>query len=100
MEIQFRADAIRAEGFIDDISEAGVWVDTMQPLPVDTDVVFQFYLLDSKPDVPVTGSATVVRSEPTVGMALKFIYLDPEATDRIRFFVGALFFGQNPAELG
>ena len=100
MEIQFRADAIRSEGFIDDISEAGVWVDTMQPLPIDTDVVFQFYLLDQTPDVPVTGSATVVRAEPSVGMALRFTYLDPEATARIRFYVGAIFFGQNPAELG
>ena len=99
MEIQLRADAIRAEGFIDDISEAGVWVDTLQPLPVGTDVVFQFYLLDTDPDTPVSGNATVVRSEANVGMALKFGYLDPKAAERIRFYVAAMFFGQNPAEL-
>lgn len=99
IEIQLRADAIRAEGFIDDLSEAGVWVDTLQPLPVGAKVAFQFYLLDSMPDKPVTGSAEVVRSETTVGMALRFTYLDKKAEERIRFFVGALFFGQDPSEL-
>ena len=99
-EIQYRADAIRAEGFIEDLSEAGAWIDTLQPLPVGTKIVFQFYLLDGEPDVPITGSATVVRVEPTVGMAVEFGHLNEKMKARIRFYIGALFFGQNPADLG
>jgi hypothetical protein len=98
-EIQYRADAIRAEGFIEDLSEAGAWIDTLQPLPVGTKIVFQFFLLDDKPDVPITGSATVMRVQQTVGMAVEFGHLDPETVARIRFFVGALFFGQDPSAL-
>jgi hypothetical protein len=98
-EVQYRADAIRAEGFIEDLSDAGAWIDTIQPLPVGTNIVFQFFLPDDNPDVPITGSATVTRVEPTVGMAIEFGHLDPETVARIRFFVGALFFGQDPSGL-
>jgi uncharacterized protein (TIGR02266 family) len=98
-EIQYRADDTRAEGFIEDLSEAGAWVDTLQPLPVGTEVVFQFSLPDEQQEIPLTGNATVVRTEPTVGMALEFRDLQPETVARIRFHVGALYFGQDPSDL-
>jgi hypothetical protein len=99
LEIQYRADDTRAEGFVSDLSETGAWVDTLQPLPIATDVIFKFFLPDDLPDVPVTGNAVVVRIEPTVGMALQFRDLEPIHSARLRFYVGALYFGQNPTGL-
>ncbi|MDH3254506.1 MAG: PilZ domain-containing protein [Acidobacteriota bacterium] len=99
LEIQYRADDVETEGFIDDLSETGAWIDTPQPLPTGTRVDFTFELHDDQADVPITGSATVVRVQEMVGMALEFNEVEPEAAARIRFWVGALYFGQDPAEL-
>ena len=99
LEVQYRADDVGFAGFIDDLSETGAWIDTPQPLPPGTRVEFTFELRDDHADVPITGLATVVRNQETVGMAIEFNELEPESAARIRFWVGAIYFGQDPAEL-
>ena len=99
LEVRFRANDVDSSGFIDDLSETGAWIDTPQPLPVGTEVGLTFEIHDAQAEVPVSASGLVVRVEPTVGMAVEFTDLDSEISDRIRFYVGALFFGQDPADL-
>lgn len=99
LEARFRANQVDSSGFIDDLSETGAWIDTPQPLPVGTHVELTFELHDAEAETPITASGLVVRLEHTVGMAVEFRDLDPELAARIRFYVGALFFGQDPTDL-
>jgi uncharacterized protein (TIGR02266 family) len=98
LEFHYSVNEVQAAGFIEDFSEAGAWIDTQQPLPVDTEIEFRFDLPDEQSDVPVSGTAIVVREEPAVGMALEFRNLDNETRARIRFHVASIFFNREEGD--
>jgi uncharacterized protein (TIGR02266 family) len=98
LEFEFASEGSTQTGFIEDLSQTGAFIDTPQPLPVGTEITFHFRLLDERRDEPITGAATVVRSEPTVGMALHFHDLDAETVSRIRFYVASVYFTRNEDE--
>ncbi len=93
IEVDYSSGGPSDRGFIEDLSEHGMYVDTPQPLPVGSKIDFRFHLNDGT-QAPVVGQGVVLRCEPSVGMALQFAGLDAETTRRIRLYVGAVFFGQ------
>ena len=98
LDFRYQVNEMKGIGFIDDLSETGAWIDTQQPLPVDTELDFSFTLPAEGDQESVTGRATVVRVEPVVGMALAFRDLDEETRGKIRFYVASVFFDQEGEE--
>ncbi len=95
LEVQFWHDSPPTAAFVEDISETGMFVDTNQPLPKGSNVEFSFQIPGIDPETPLRGAGTVVWSDPT-GMGVRFSDLSETDRQRIRFFVGAVFFNQPP----
>lgn len=68
-----------------DISEGGMFIETKQPLPVDSEVRLRFNLDDG--DACVVAIAEVVFEVVGLGMGVQFVRINPRDTVRIREYV-------------
>jgi uncharacterized protein (TIGR02266 family) len=86
-EVKFRSDTLPLRARISDISEGGIFIDTIAPLPADTMVIVSFYIPDANPASPITGSGKVVWAQETVGMGIEFVNLDEKIRERLKKFL-------------
>ena len=93
IEIRYSSNSPEMSGFVEDLSELGMFVDASQPLLPGAEIEFWLRLPDATDEEPVHGRGSVVWSDRT-GMAVEFHDLGKETRERIRFFVGSVFFGQ------
>ena len=75
LEVKYEGAGVRAETRILDISETGVFIDAMTPVPVGALLKLTFTLPDGS-FVEVDGR--VAHSQPRIGMGVEFINLKPE----------------------
>ncbi|HYL97537.1 MAG TPA: PilZ domain-containing protein [Blastocatellia bacterium] len=85
-EVRWEGQGSRAVNRISDIGVHGVFIDTMNPMPIGANLTFTF-------DIPATHhhvqtSGVVVQSQPNIGMGVQFTALAPEDEQHIREFVG------------
>ena len=97
LEIEFSSNCPPIRAFVEDLSEAGMYIDVDHPLPAGEAIEFTLPLPDGEPDTPIKGSAVVVWSGPT-GMGVEFTDVTDAARQRIHYFVAAVHFGQ-PTDL-
>ena len=97
LEIEFSSNCPPIQAFVEDLSEAGMYIDVDHPLPAGEPIEFSLPLPDGQPDTPIKGSAMVVWSGPT-GMGVEFTDVTDAARERIHYFVAAVHFGQ-PTDL-
>lgn len=95
IEVTYTANCPPIDARIEDISEKGCFLDTTHALTINSVIEFEFFLADETPEVPIKGRGRVVWTAPMLGVGIEFLDLTPEARERIRFFVAAVFFGQD-----
>lgn len=75
LEVKYEGAGVRAETRISDISETGVFVDAMTPVPEGALLRLTFTLPNGSL-IEVDGR--VAHSQPRIGMGIEFINLKPE----------------------
>ena len=93
LEITYTSDHAPTEARIDDISATGLFIDTHHPLIVGQQIDFSFRFTEMDDQLPVRGRGQVVRTEPMVGVGVRFTHMTPEDVERIKYFVAAVMFG-------
>ena len=89
-EITYRSDSPPVVARISDLSEGGMFVDTVSPLDDRLQVTFSFHLPDNYPDIAVTGTGRVAWSQSTIGMGVEFLEVDGIGGERIRKFLAGV----------
>lgn len=80
VEVRYEGGGLRGQTRISDMSETGVYVDVMSPLPEGVPLQLEFRLPDGH---EVRAEGVVVRSEPRIGMAIRFTQIAPEDQQQI-----------------
>ena len=80
LEVKYEGPGVRAETRISDISETGVFIDAMTPIPVGEVLRLTFTLPNGRL-IEVDGR--VAHSQPRIGMGVEFINLKPEDAQSI-----------------
>lgn len=80
VEVRYEGGGLRGHTRISDMSATGVYVDVMSPLPEGVPLSLNFSLPGGH---EVEAEGVVVRSEPRIGMAVRFTRIDPEDQQRI-----------------
>jgi uncharacterized protein (TIGR02266 family) len=87
IEIQYTTNSPPITARITDLSEKGIFVDTMNPLTEGTIVKFKFSLTGTPSEKPIEGEGRVVWNQQIVGMGIEFKHLNEEDRGRIKLFV-------------
>jgi uncharacterized protein (TIGR02266 family) len=80
LEVRYEGPGVLAETRISDISETGVFVDAMTPIPEGAVLKLSFTLPNGR-FIEVDGR--VAHSQPRIGMGVEFINLKPEDAQSI-----------------
>jgi uncharacterized protein (TIGR02266 family) len=86
-EVEFHSDSPPLKARISDISEGGIFIDIITPLPENTMVIVSFYIPDANPTSPITGSGKVAWTQETEGMGIEFVNLDEKIRERLKKFL-------------
>jgi uncharacterized protein (TIGR02266 family) len=87
IEINFSSNSPPIHARISDLSERGIFIDTVNPLKAGSIVKFKFFLGDPAGEKAIEGEGRVVWNQETVGMGIEFVGLSPEDRERIQSFV-------------
>lgn len=86
-EVTFDHKGMHYQGRINDISQGGLYIDTINPLPEGLSVSFQFRLPGDEPGVPVSGEGRVVWMIHMQGMGICFTRLSDEDQARLKAYL-------------
>lgn len=89
-EIRYRSESPVVTARIADISEGGLFVNTANPLPIDSEFSLSFYLPDNYPDIAIVVTGRVAWSRAAAGMGIEFVNIDEQHRGRIRKFLASL----------
>ena len=87
IEIQFSSNSPPITARITDVSEKGIFIDTVNPLKAGDHVKFNFSLSDTPSEKPIEGEGTVIWNQQMVGMAIEFSQLSEENRKRLKDFI-------------
>lgn len=90
LEIEYSCDSPTSTGRLVDLSEGGAFIDTATPFEEGTELDFRLELPGESE--PVVGRAVVRWRQETVGMGIRFVGLDDEDRERLRFYVASEYF--------
>ena len=96
VDLDYTLDGADFRARISDLSEGGAFIDTTFPQAVGSELEARFQLPDD-PE-PFECRARVAWAQPMLGMGIQFLDLSPADVDRLRFFVGSVFFGGGAPE--
>ncbi len=89
LEVRYWTDGPTEHATISDLSQHGIFIDTINPLDPGTILSFSFRLTDDPLSKPVEGNGKVAWAQPALGMGVEFQNLSPVYVDRIKYFVEA-----------
>lgn len=81
-DVTFEHLGMRYHGRINDLSQGGIYIDTINPLPVGSSVTFEFWLPGDESGIPIPGEGRIVWMAQMQGMGISFTRLSDE--DRVR----------------
>lgn len=84
VEIYYQTESPVIRSRLADLSEGGLFVDTVNPLPPGTEVKFRFQPPGKGPQAPIVGLAKVAWIQQTVGMGIEFVRFGGDGWDRLR----------------
>jgi len=87
VEIQFSSNSPPIAARITDVSENGIFIDTINPLQAGDHVKFKFSLSDVPSEKPIEGEGTVVWNQQMVGMGIEFSQLSEENREQLKDFI-------------
>ena len=88
-EVQYWIEGQAEHATISDISQHGIFIDTINPLDPGTILSFSFRLTDDPLSKPVEGNGKVAWVQPALGMGVDFQNLSPVHVGRIKYFIEA-----------
>jgi len=86
VEVRYGEKDLIHRGRITDISETGLFIDTLSPWPKGSMIHFYFNLPAEDPGPGIDGEGEVVWLQQQVGMGIRFTRLSDEHYQRIRRF--------------
>ena len=86
LDLTYEGAGVRTETRISDISVTGVYIETMSPVPVGSNLKLAFTLPNG---YVVHADGVVVHRQPQTGIGVKFTNLDPNDARLIREFIRA-----------
>ena len=81
-DMTFDHQGVHYHGRVNDISQGGIYIDTINPLPEGSSFSFQFWLPGDESGRPISGEGRVVWMAQMQGMGISFTRLSDE--DRVR----------------
>ena len=89
-EIRYRSNSPAVTARITDLSEGGMFIDTVNPLEDDIPVAFSFHIPDDHPADAISGRGRVAWGHATVGMGIQFLEMEEAARKRVKAFLESL----------
>jgi uncharacterized protein (TIGR02266 family) len=86
-DVTFDHKGMRYQGRINDISQGGLYIDTINPLPEGSSVCFQFKLPGDESGDPVSGEGRVVWMVHMQGMGIRITRLSDEDQARLKTYL-------------
>ena len=86
-EVTFDHQGMHFHGRINDMSQGGLYIDTINPLPEGSSISFQFKLPGDESGGPISGEGRVVWKVHMQGMGIYFTRLSDEDQDRLRAYL-------------
>ena len=86
-DVTFENLGMRYHGRINDLSQGGIYIDTINPLPVGSSVSFEFWLPGDESVTPIPGEGRVVWMAHMQGMGIAFTRLSDEDRDRLKAYL-------------
>ncbi len=86
-EVTFDHQGVHLRGRINDMSEGGLYIDTINPLPEGSVVSFQFRLPGDESGNPLSGEGRVVWQVHLQGMGISFTRLPDEDRERLKAYL-------------
>jgi len=86
-EVTFEHKGMRYHGRINDMSQGGLYIDTINPLPEGSDVTFQFGLPGDESGLPISGEGRVVWTIYMQGMGIRFTRLPDKDQERLKAYL-------------
>jgi len=83
-DVTFDHQGVHYHGRINDMSQGGIYIDTINPLPEGSSVSFQFWLPADESGRPISGEGRVVWMVHMQGMGICFTRLSDEDRDRLK----------------
>lgn len=87
IDIFYQSESPVLQARLTDLSEGGMFVDTVNPLPPGTAVKFRFLISDKSAEPPLVGIGKVTWNQPTVGMGIEFTRFGADDWDRLRSYL-------------
>lgn len=84
IELHFQTDSPVLRARLSDLSEGGMFVDTVNPLPPGTEVKFRFSLSARDGEAPFVGLGRVAWNQPMLGMGIEFVRFGGDGWERLR----------------
>ena len=88
-EVTFVHKGMHFQGRINDLSPGGLYIDTINPLPEDSSISFQFILPGDGSGIPVSGEGRVVWMVHMQGMGIRFTRLSNDDRDRLKAYLSS-----------
>ncbi len=83
-DVTFEHKGMHYHGRINDMSQGGLYIDTINPLPEGSSVSFQFTLPGDESGSPISGEGRVVWKIHMQGMGICFTRLSDEDQGRLK----------------
>jgi hypothetical protein len=86
-DVTFDHKGMHYQGRINDVSQGGFYIDTINPLPEDSSVSFQFMLPGDESEGPISGEGRVVWNIHMQGMGVCFTRMSDEDFARLKAYL-------------
>lgn len=83
-EIIYTHEGLHFEGRLSDLSEGGLYIDTINPVPEGSIIAFRFVLAEKDGDSIIEGEGRVAWQRPFQGMGISFTRLSDDVRGRLK----------------
>jgi len=86
VELDYQSDSPVIRARLSDLSEGGMFVDTVNPLPPGSELKFRFRLSRNADEPPLVGLGRVAWNQPMLGMGIEFVRFNADGWERLRSY--------------
>jgi uncharacterized protein (TIGR02266 family) len=86
-DVTFGQKGLHFHGRISDLSQGGMYIDTINPLPEGSSISFRFSLPGDESESPIAGEGRVVWMAHMQGMGISITRLSDDDRDRLKAYL-------------
>lgn len=83
VEVTYEHEGLRFDGRISDLSIGGLFIDTLNPLPVGSIITFRFCITGRGGETAVLGEGVVAWESRFQGMGIRFTWISEEDRNKL-----------------